>query len=276
MSFPDSQSPFAPPGFSNCSDAIAVTVNSWEGNEAINQDYEQPRPLKRHREEENVSDNMVLLPQRTYSSRVPINEGMSNIFFKTRVCAKFKLGQCRNGEKCNFAHGVDDLRQPPPNWQELVGGREEDRGTSNWDDEQRIALKMKLCKKFSNGEICSYGDKCNFLHEDPNKYKDDSTRFRDIASISNGSTPAVNVTSGNGTGLEYLDLNFVSPGSNCYKMNIRSEHWKTKLCSKFEVTGFCSFGDKCGFAHGRVGMLYNLSLHTSLPCVPNGLNLRDN
>ncbi|CAM8939439.1 unnamed protein product [Rhodiola kirilowii] len=253
MSFPDSQSPFAPPGFGNSSDAI--TVGAWQQYGILNQDFdhnlpfEQPRPPKRSREEEIQSDNVVIVPQRMPSSRVPINEGMSNIFFKTRVCAKFKLGLCRNGEKCNFAHGVEDLRQPPPNWQELVGGREEDRGMGNWDDEQRIALKMKLCKKFSNGEVCPYGDRCNFLHEDPNRFKDDSVRLRESSAINVGT--AVNIASAHGSGSEHSDPNHVNAGSDSYRMNVRTEHWKTKLCCKFEANGFCSFGDKCGFAHGR-------------------------
>uniref|UniRef100_A0A7N0TZD2 C3H1-type domain-containing protein n=1 Tax=Kalanchoe fedtschenkoi TaxID=63787 RepID=A0A7N0TZD2_KALFE len=253
MSFPESQSPFVPPGFGSSSDAIQI--NSWQQYSVSNQDYnrnaqfEQPRPLKRPREEENQSDNVVVVPQRMPSSTIPVNKGITNIFFKTRVCAKFKLGLCRNGENCNFAHGVEDLRQPPPNWQELVGGREEDRGAGNWDDEQRIALKMKLCKKFSNGEVCPYGERCNFLHEDPKRFRDDSVRFRESAAISIGTT--INTVARHGSSLDQTDTNPINAGSDAYRMNVRIEHWKTKLCCKFEANGFCSFGDKCGFAHGR-------------------------
>ncbi|KAK7251340.1 hypothetical protein RIF29_34442 [Crotalaria pallida] len=52
----------------------------------------------------------------------------------------------------------------------IVGlrGREsnEERPTGNWDDDQKIIHKMKLCKKCCNGEECPYGEKCSFLHED--------------------------------------------------------------------------------------------------------------
>ncbi|CAM8940119.1 unnamed protein product [Rhodiola kirilowii] len=252
MSFPDSQSPFVPPGFDTSSDAI--TINAWPQYPVVsNQGYdhniqfENPHSLKRPREEENQSDNVALMPQKMPCSSARINTGINNIFFKTRVCAKFKLGLCRNGESCKFAHGVEDLRQPPPNWQELVGGREEG-GTGNWDDEQRIALKMKLCKKFSNGEVCPYGDKCNFLHEDPKRIRDDSVRFRESSAISIGAP--LNAVSGHGGGLNQTDLSISNAGSDAYRMNMRTEHWKTKLCCKFESNGFCSFGDKCGFAHG--------------------------
>ncbi|CAN1120309.1 Zinc finger CCCH domain-containing protein 39 [Linum perenne] len=154
------------------------------------------------------------LPQQ--ACNLPVNRGVANIFFKTRVCAKFKTGTCRNGENCNFAHGMQDLRQPPPNWQELVGAvgssRVEDQDIStrlpvvNWEDDQRIIHKMKLCKKFCNGEECPYGDRCNFLHEDPAKFR---------------------------------RANLMKP-----------VYWKTRLCSKFEITGHCPFGDNCHFAHG--------------------------
>lgn len=33
------------------------------------------------------------------------------------------MGFCRNGENYNLAHGIENMRQPPPNWQELVGDR---------------------------------------------------------------------------------------------------------------------------------------------------------
>lgn len=263
MSFTDSHTPFVPPGFATISDAI--TINALPQYPVVssqcydlNAQFEQPRSLKRPREEENHSDTagVNFMTQRMVPcSSARINTGgINNIFYKTRVCAKFKLGLCRNGEMCKFAHGVEDLRQPPPNWQELVNGRgDEDRGMGNWDDEQRIALKMKLCKRFSNGEVCPYGEKCNFLHDDPKRYRDDSARIMDSSVISVG--VSLNTFSGHVRGLDQTDLNHVNAGTDAYKMNMRTEHWKTKLCCKFESSGFCTFGDKCGFAHGIAGIL---------------------
>lgn len=37
-----------------------------------------------------------------------LNKGTSNIFYKTRLCTKFVFGNCSNGEKCTYAHGVED------------------------------------------------------------------------------------------------------------------------------------------------------------------------
>lgn len=194
----------------------------------------------------------------------PVNKGPTNIFFKTRVCAKFRQGTCRNGENCNFAHGEADLRQPPPNWKDLVGvggvreeREEEDRPSGNWDDDQRIIHKMKLCKKFYNGEECPYGDRCNFLHEDPSKFRDDVGRFRETSAISIGTT---GMPAGQVSGSNHNEVN--RPLNNAGGMNM---YRKTKLCSKWE-TGQCPFGEKCNFAHGLAGICCSLDYYVNMIC----------
>ncbi|GMQ06919.1 hypothetical protein CsSME_00051332 [Camellia sinensis var. sinensis] len=49
-----------------------------------------------------------------------VNRGIGHIFYKTRVCLKFLEGSCWNGEHCSFAHGTENLREPPLNWKEIV------------------------------------------------------------------------------------------------------------------------------------------------------------
>ncbi|XP_058732601.1 zinc finger CCCH domain-containing protein 39-like [Vicia villosa] len=167
----------------------------------------------------------------------PPSRGRSNIFFKTRICIKFGFGSCRNGQNCSFAHGVEDIRQPPPNWQELVRPRTEERlqlgGNSN--DDQKIIHKMKLCKKYCNGEQCPYGDKCNFLHEDPAKFRDDSWKTRESSAISAGTF---------GDGSNNLEGNRVGTEP------ARGTYSKTKMCLRWLNTGSCPFDDNCHFAHG--------------------------
>jgi hypothetical protein len=34
--------------------------------------------------------------------------------FKTKMCKFFSAGECKNGDKCSFAHSLDELREPPP------------------------------------------------------------------------------------------------------------------------------------------------------------------
>lgn len=212
----------------------------------VNSEFDQPLapPSKRPRNfEDNRSGSVASNPR----PNPPVNKGTTNIFWKTRMCAKFKIGMCRNGENCNFAHGVEDMRQPPPNWQELVGVRDEDNKSSgNWEDDQKIIHRMKLCKKFYNGEECPYGDRCNFLHEDPAKFRDDSGRFRETSAICIGTT---GMPTGQGTGSSQSDVSRPNTGADS-RVTSKPVYWKTKLCTKWEITGQCPFGEKCHFAHG--------------------------
>ncbi|KAK8523501.1 hypothetical protein V6N12_048021 [Hibiscus sabdariffa] len=243
------------------SDAIGIWPefpgNDWqfEPHSEFEQ-QQQSSPFKRPRHSEDIHSNIVQCTPTNprIPLDLPINKGTTNIFFKTRMCAKFRLGTCKNGEGCNFAHGMEDLRQPPPNWQDLVGSREEEhRPPGNWDDDQKIIHRMKLCKKFYNGEECPYGDRCNFLHEDPSKFRDDMGRFRESSAISIGTTgpPA-----GHGALSDQSEVNkpVNSTGSDAFRGNTKpvyQVYWKTKLCTKWETTGHCPFGEKCHFAHGQ-------------------------
>ncbi|KAL4854994.1 Zinc finger CCCH domain-containing protein 39 [Chlorella vulgaris] len=38
----------------------------------------------------------------------------SNVFFKTRICNKWRSGACPYGDKCTYAHGEHELRYVPP------------------------------------------------------------------------------------------------------------------------------------------------------------------
>ncbi|KAF5741975.1 hypothetical protein HS088_TW09G00013 [Tripterygium wilfordii] len=257
MSFPapDPVPPFRP--FSGASDAIAIGVwPTFQNNEQFDphSQFERQPPFKRLR---NSEDNQSM-NSRTPPQSISVNKGISNIFFKTRMCAKFRNGTCRNGENCNFAHGLDDLRQPPTNWQDLVGGRDEDRPPQppcNWEDDMKIIHKMKLCKKYYNGEECPYGDRCNFLHEVPSKFRDDSGRFRESSAISIGTTgqPVVH-----GGGFSHSDgiWSMDSAGPDSFQVNTKPVYWKTRLCIKWETTGTCSFGEKCHFAHGQAELQF--------------------
>ncbi|TQD97154.1 hypothetical protein C1H46_017243 [Malus baccata] len=234
-------------------------VNCWPPAFSMNNDDQhsqvEQQPFKRARNSEERQSNPMPYPPMNYRVQqpsAPVNKGASNIFYKTRLCVNFKSGMCRNGENCNYAHGIEDIRHPPPNWQELVSVRDEDRPLSgNWDDDQKIIHRMKLCKKFYNGEECPYGDRCNFLHEDPSKFRDDSGRFRENTAISIGTTGAP-VAHGSGSNPPE-ENRLVNTGMDASRGNVKPVYWKTKLCNKWETTGKCPFGEKCHFAHGLTG-----------------------
>ncbi|GKV06405.1 hypothetical protein SLEP1_g18303 [Rubroshorea leprosula] len=270
MSYPESRSSYMQPMASayEGSDAIGVwpqfAVNDSQFDPQLQYEEQQHQhqqpPFKRPRHSEDIQTDAVqcTLTNSRMPMNPPVNKGINNIFFKTRMCAKFRMGACRNGENCNFAHGMEDLRQPPPNWQELVGGREvggrewdEERPMESWNDDQKIIHRMKLCKKFYNGEECPYGDRCNFLHEAPTRYRDDSMKFRESSAISIGTTGAsLGCGSGSNQSEGNRPLNS-STGSDALRASTKPVYWKTKLCMKWEITGHCPFGEKCHFAHGQ-------------------------
>ena len=246
MSFCDYLASFAP--FPNGIDPMAVWPQFPHEQPDVNSlfDHESP-PMKRRK----ISSDSQFTNEnhRTHQTNPPVNQPNGKMFFKTRLCIKFKMGQCKNGENCNFAHGEEDLRKPPPNWQELIGSRMEDR-MNNWEDDDKIINRMKLCRKFYNGEECPYGARCNFSHVEPPKCKENSTRFQDdrreCSSISIGTIPPHMVQAR--THDQYANAN-----GDAMRGNSRPVHWKTKLCTKFEVTGHCPFGDTCHYAHGQAG-----------------------
>ncbi|KAG1330098.1 putative Zinc finger CCCH domain-containing protein 39 [Cocos nucifera] len=163
----------------------------------------------------------------------PPTRGTNCLFFKTRLCQKFKTGSCPWGSNCNFAHGIEELRQPPPNWQELVA---EER--VNGMDRQRMH-KNKICRKFYIGELCPYGDRCTYLHVE-----------RESSVMAMGSMAfAGPEKGGNGSGLHNFDSTggFGSAG-DC---NGSDQKLKMRICYKWETTGHCSFGERCIYAHSR-------------------------
>lgn len=193
-----------------------------------------------------------------------VNRGTTHIFYKTRMCQKFVEGTCRNGDGCTFAHGQNDLREPPPNWQELVkdnsrGGN----GSGNWNDDQQIIHRMRICRKFYNGDDCPYGDKCNFLHESPDKFKIegamDMERARE-SSVIKIETMVDRRQSQTVPGPDSVTV--VNTDQDVSRASVKGVYWKTRICSKWETTGQCIYGDKCHYAHGDAGIHRFLSVFT--------------
>jgi len=65
--------------------------------------------------------------------------------YKTELCRSFaETGQCRYGVKCQFAHGVDELRPLA----------------------RHPRYRTELCHSFHVNGFCPYGSRCNFIHSD--------------------------------------------------------------------------------------------------------------
>ncbi|KAL1211107.1 Zinc finger CCCH domain-containing protein 12 [Cardamine amara subsp. amara] len=148
---------------------------------------------------------------------------IGNSFFKTKLCFKFRSGTCPYAaSSCHFAHSVEELRRPPPpNRQDTAEER------SAISAENGRLFKGRHCKKFYSGEGCPYGESCTFVH-------DEALRNRESFAISLGPRGGDGAASGGGNVAQTL----------------KPSNWKTRICNKWEITGYCPFGSNCHFAHG--------------------------
>lgn len=204
-------------------------------------------PNKRSRTAQGGSDLIVVgTSSNNNGSGSNRSKAIGKMFFKTKLCCKFRAGVCPYITNCNFAHGIEELRRPPPNWQEIVAAHEEERSvmmvepipreehaiptftSSDMRVESQRSYKGRHCKKFYTEEGCPYGDNCTFLH-------DEQSRARESVAIS--LSPSVGGSS-----------NVLGNGGN--GVSQKPSNWKTRICNKWETTGSCPFGSKCHFAHG--------------------------
>ena len=72
-----------------------------------------------------------------------VKPGFKNYLKKTSLCRNWQNGNCRFGSRCQFAHGMHDLRAPflHPNY------------------------KTEPCYNYQKTGKCRYGDKCRYKHE---------------------------------------------------------------------------------------------------------------
>uniref|UniRef100_A0A1J3I998 Zinc finger CCCH domain-containing protein 12 n=1 Tax=Noccaea caerulescens TaxID=107243 RepID=A0A1J3I998_NOCCA len=203
-------------------------------------------------------------------------KAIGKMFFKTKLCCKFRAGTCPYITNCNFAHTVEELRRPPPNWQEIVAAHEEERSGAGGTPtvaaavaepreefqipslvsstaESGRSFKGRHCKKFYTEEGCPYGESCTFMH-------DETSRNRESVAISLGPGGGYGGGGGNGGGSGGAGSNVVvlggggvggsGSGSGSGIQIVKPSNWKTRICNKWEITGYCPFGAKCHFAHG--------------------------
>jgi len=100
-------------------------------------------------------------------------EGLHPLY-KTRLCRHYKVGKCKAGESCSFAHNADDKRGSP-DFQNtslcatlLRDGICERAGCRYAHSQEQlraspVMLKTKLCTFFFEGE-CVVAGACRFAH----------------------------------------------------------------------------------------------------------------
>jgi hypothetical protein len=206
------------------------------------------------------------------SQELNSKKSIGKMFFKTKLCCKFRAGTCPYITNCNFAHSIEELRRPPPNWQDIVAAHEEEKGNTvdvreefqipsivGFGAETQRSYKGRHCKKFYTEEGCPYGDNCTFLHDEQSKNRESVAISLGPGGYGGGSGAGAGAGAGVGVGVGVGgggEGGGGNAGSNA--VNVKPSNWKTRICNKWELTGYCPFGNKCHFAHGVGGMPYEL------------------
>uniref|UniRef100_A0A914W6B7 C3H1-type domain-containing protein n=1 Tax=Plectus sambesii TaxID=2011161 RepID=A0A914W6B7_9BILA len=96
--------------------------------------------------------------------------------FKTVLCESWKESRrCNYGDRCQFAHGAEELRQP----QQSAAQR-------------HPKYRTQMCNKFAMFGCCPYGARCHFLHGSPSS----TPELEDQMSLSSPASPPPSSRSG--------------------------------------------------------------------------------
>lgn len=98
------------------------------------------QPLHKQQQQQHAEGVNGFSAKQTSSGPANINTQL----YKTELCASFmKMGVCPYGNKCQFAHGENELKkvERPPKW------------------------RSKPCANWSKYGSCRYGNRCCFKHE---------------------------------------------------------------------------------------------------------------
>ncbi|MBA0621497.1 hypothetical protein Godav_007111 [Gossypium davidsonii] len=199
--------------------ATEEDYRAWNSEETFNDtpsnfSYDQRQPQSR--------SNSDMPPNKKSRNSQDLNsrsKAIGKMFFKTKLCCKFRAGTCPYIKNCNFAHSIEELRRPPPNWQEIVAAHEEEKGI--------------LAEPREEFHIPSLGSN-SFSGE---------TQSQRIESVAISLGPGGYGGGGGGGG-------GAASGGCGSGSNVKPSNWKTRICNKWELTGYCPFGNKCHFAHG--------------------------
>lgn len=99
-------------------------------------------------------DRSLSEPAEKSSSVVRLNQtavaGPMSSRYKTELCRSFaEVGTCKYGDKCQFAHGVQELRVIT----------------------RHPKFKTEKCKSFHSTGFCPYGPRCHFIHNSEESQK---------------------------------------------------------------------------------------------------------
>ncbi|MGH0131986.1 UNVERIFIED_CONTAM: hypothetical protein FKN15_078288 [Acipenser sinensis] len=164
--------------------------------------------------------------------------------YKTELCTRYtETGTCKYADKCQFAHGLQELRAPS----------------------RHPKYKTEPCRAFHTAGFCQYGPRCLFIHspeeqrraeerrQPHSKYKTEPCRsYRSSGFCSFGSRcNFVHEEEEGGLGAVPRSSFSFSPGQG----RPTHQQWKQQRsvpCRTFLAFGFCLYGARCRYKHSVV------------------------
>ena len=91
-----------------------------------------------------------------------LSQGSNNPRYKTTLCKHYNTPQgCSYGDKCQFAHGQNELRL-----NNAAGFSQMPLNNQNNKQNSMLNYKIVKCKNFEKDGSCKYGAHCTFAHGD--------------------------------------------------------------------------------------------------------------
>ncbi|XP_071782171.1 cysteine three histidine 1 [Centroberyx gerrardi] len=169
-----------------------------------------------------LSLSEALLPL-VESSSPPLNPWVCSTRYKTKLCTSYAAtGFCTYAERCQFAHGLQELHVPF----------------------RHPKYKTELCRSYHTTGYCYYGTRCLFVHSPMEQRPACRWRRRNVPCRtfrSFGICPF-------GTRCNFLHVE----GGGSVESTNSDKEWKPRgaLCRTFSSFGFCLYGTRCLFQHG--------------------------
>uniref|UniRef100_A0A8C7ZJL1 mRNA decay activator protein ZFP36 n=1 Tax=Oryzias sinensis TaxID=183150 RepID=A0A8C7ZJL1_9TELE len=162
--------------------------------------------------------------------------------YKTELCSSYSSsGLCRYADRCQFAHGLQELHAPfhHPKYKTELCRSFHATGHCFYGSrclfvhspaEQRRAPRRRRnvpCRTFRAFRVCPFGSRCNFLH---------------VGDAESGDLPEEKSPRG---------------GRLTDVRQQRAPAWRPRgaLCRSFSAFGFCLYGTRCRFQHGLPSMI---------------------
>ncbi|XP_036403556.1 cysteine three histidine 1 [Megalops cyprinoides] len=184
-----------------------------------------------------LAEALLPLVESPPSTPPPPTPWMCYARYKTELCSRYtELGSCKYAERCQFAHGLRDLRVPS----------------------RHPKYKTELCRAFHTVGYCAYGARCLFVHapkeqrpaRPPRNRNVPCRTFRSFGVCPFGERCHFLHVEGGGSdsGAEAVGVAEEDGGEARTQSRERRPRGGA-LCRTFSAFGFCLYGTRCRFQH---------------------------